>query len=467
MGLGAQDTIRTRGAGGLKVAREGVWRVDVELPRKPGEPRRRVSRTVEGTEADAEAALEELRRDVAKGALRPSQPKRRGRAKTGRPHAARRRQSGSGGVSELAHDHWLVGLEGPPDAVTGARRRYTRVVRGPRDEAEEVLARLRLDISEGRVSLATNARDVRGACGVYLSEIRTEKSTVRTDRSACNRLCDTPLVGGGLLGDVVLRDLDWKLIEYVYDVWGRSLTPQTMARYASTLSKVLEYAKRSGWISSNPARDARRPRVPSHRPEVPSREEVKTALESIKKSDPALHAYAMGLASIGCRRGELLALRVMDVHLRGRFVTIRGAVADGGPGAGIYYKPTKKSDWRDVPITEQMAEVLDEMIRGRRATLGEDVELDAGSYVFSDTIDGSTPLRPDTTSQRWLAARGKSDVTFAMLRRFVATELLDVTNGDYRTVASITGNSEETLRRWYDAGPNIAKKKAVVRRSSL
>jgi hypothetical protein len=47
-------------------------------------------------------------------------------------------------------------------------------------------------------------------------------------------------------------------------------------------------------------------------------------------------------------------------------------------------------------------------------------------------------------------------------RRYVATQLLDVTNGDYRTVASITGNSEETLRRWYDAGPNIQKKKAVI-----
>ena len=48
-----------------------------------------------------------------------------------------------------------------------------------------------------------------------------------------------------------------------------------------------------------------------------------------------------------------------------------------------------------------------------------------------------------------------------MLRRYVATELLDVTNGDYRTVASITGNSEETLRRWYDAGPNLEKKAAI------
>ena len=69
---------------------------------------------------------------------------------------------------------------------------------------------------------------------------------------------------------------------------------------------------------------------------------------------------------------------------------------------------------------------------------------------------------PDSTTQRWLSVRGASTVTFAMLRRFVATQLLDVTNGDCRTVASITGNSEETLRRWYDAGPNLEKKKAVV-----
>jgi integrase len=109
-----------------------------------------------------------------------------------------------------------------------------------------------------------------------------------------------------------------------------------------------------------------------------------------------------------------------------------------------------------------MCEVFNELLGSRqRAGLGE-VVLDANSYVFSDSVDGSTWLRPDTTSQRWLAARGNSGVTFAMLRRFVATQLLDATSGDYRTVASITGNSEETLRRWYDAGPNIDKKRAVI-----
>ncbi len=58
-------------------------------------------------------------------------------------------------------------------------------------------------------------------------------------------------------------------------------------------------------------------------------------------------------------------------------------------------------------------------------------------------------------------------MTFAGLRRFVATQLLDVTNGDYRLVASITGNSEETLRRWYDAGPNFEKKRAVLALAQL
>ena len=40
---------RDRRTGGVKFLREDVWRVDLELPRQADEPRRRVSRTVEGT----------------------------------------------------------------------------------------------------------------------------------------------------------------------------------------------------------------------------------------------------------------------------------------------------------------------------------------------------------------------------------------------------------------------------------
>ena len=455
----ANEERKNRRSGGVKLVREDVWRVDLELPRQSHEPRRRVSRTVEGTKEQAEAALKQLRREVEQAALGDATPKR-----PRKRQQSRRR--GSGGITQVDHDRWLIGIEGARDPVTGARQRHTRTIRGTRKDAEAVLARLRLEFGADEVQRATGARDVRAACDLYLSEARTEKSTVRTDRSACTRICSTKLVGGGLLGDLPLKKLDWKLIEYVFEVWSRSLHPQTSARYASTLSKVFNHAKRSGWVSRNPVLDARRPRVPTHKPDVPKRPAVQEALETAQKKDPILYAYVLGLASIGCRRGELLALQLQDLDLDSSVVTIRAAISDGGPGVGIYYKPTKRSDWRDVPITDQMAEVFEGLVVARQAAAG-DVGLAPESFVFTDSVDGSTWLRPDSTTQRWLAARGKSKVTFAMLRRFVATELLDVTDGDYRTVASITGNSEETLRRWYDAGPNMAKKQAVVSRSRL
>ena len=136
MGPGTSADGRRRG--GVKPVREGVWRVDVELPRVEGEPRRRVSKTIAGSLADAEQSLADLGREVAQSA-----PRRR-TAKSGGGRSARPRNSG--GISELARDRWLVGVEGPADPVTGKRRRYTRVVRGSRELAEIALARLKLEI---------------------------------------------------------------------------------------------------------------------------------------------------------------------------------------------------------------------------------------------------------------------------------------------------------------------------------
>ena len=439
-----------RRRGGVKVVRDGVWRVDVELPRVDGEPRRRVSRTVVGTIEDAERALDELCRQVAAASVK------RGR-RAGAAVARSARPRNSGAVSSLAPDRWLVGVEGPADPVSGKRRRYRRVVRGGRDEAEVALARLKLTVDGGEVPTGTHARTVRAACDLYLSEMRTELQTQRTDRSACRRICVTVLPGGQLFGVRVLAKVDWRLVEQVFAKWSDTLQPPTQARYASTLAKVLEHAKRSGWCRANPVVGARRPKVPSRRPDVPATVEVREALRIAQSRDFTMYAYVVGMATIGSRRSELLAITVVDVDLRDAVVTIRASIADGGPGTKTYRKATKRDDWRDVPLTEQMVEVFAELFERRRTALAPfgRTELDPDGYVFSDDPNGATWLRPDTTTQRWLRARGDSKVTFAMLRRYVATQLFDVTNGDYRTVASITGNREETLRRWYDAGPNL------------
>lgn len=121
---------------------------------------------------------------------------------------------------------------------------------------------------------ATSARTVRAACELYLSEARTELQTQRTDRSACRRISATILPGGQVLGHQVLAKVDWRMVEEVFAKWSDHLQPPTQARCASTLAKVFEHAKRSGWCRSNPVSGAKRPKVPTRRPEVPATVEV-------------------------------------------------------------------------------------------------------------------------------------------------------------------------------------------------
>ena len=155
----------------------GVWRVDVELPRGTGEPRRRVSRTVEAP---------------------PPTPKQRStncsarsnRWPTYSPSQARRwpewptPQARSGGVTKLGHDRWLVGLEGEADPVSGDRRRHTKVVWGSREEAEAELALLRVRLAAGKLVSGTRDRNVSAACELYLDQAGQSGRTLSesTDR---------------------------------------------------------------------------------------------------------------------------------------------------------------------------------------------------------------------------------------------------------------------------------------------
>ncbi len=267
-----------------------------------------------------------------------------------------------------------------------------------------------------------------------------------------------------------LSKVTWKLVEQVFAKWVEDLDPMTSLPVRIDAVEGHRAREASGLDPIEPVRG----RSASEGPDAPTRcaDDRATcagAVRRAKAADFTLYAYVMGMATIGCRRSELLAHHGGDLDLEHGFVTIRASIADGGPGRGIYRKTTKRDDWRDVPLTEQMVAVFRELLDRRRdllAELGTSV-IDSGRLRVQRRPGGATWLRPDSTSQRWLAARGDSTVTFAMLRRFVATQLLDVTSGDYRTVASITGNSEETLRRWYDAGPNLEKKRAVVKLSRL
>ena len=386
----------------------------------------------------------------------------KGRAKTSDD---RRRRKGSGGIVEVADDTWKVDVELPRDAVTGRRRRVSRTVRGTREEAELALARLRVAGHERRLpSGGTNARSVGAAMDLYQKTAETgslelSPKSITTTRSAIRVMKEAELSDGRRFGAIRLSRLTWQDIEELYGAMRRSgRGPDWVRRCGTVLTRTLELARKRGLIDSNPSKDAVRPKSTRRKPFAPLEDDVRSLLKSVAKRDPEIADLAIVLASTGMRTGEVLGLRWADVDLAAAEAHVAAAITDGGPGVGVVRKSTKRSDWRDIPLTTAAVGALQHQLERCDASFHRAPP--RAGYIFGFTADRMSPLRPDALSRRWAAARGKSSVTLLDLRHYVATAMLDA-GESYRTVADILGNSETTLRLHYDGRTGIEKRKAI------
>jgi integrase len=359
-----------------------------------------------------------------------------------------------------------VDVEVSRDPITGRRRRVSRTVVGTREEAEIALARLKVADHERRLPVGgTSARSVRAAFQLYQQTVDAglidlSPSTKVTVRSAVRTMSSTLLGDGQAFGDVRLSRLTWQDIEEMYAAMratGRGT--DWVRRCATVLNRSLELARKRGLLDTNPAKDATRPRSTRKKPFAPMGKEVLALLVSSRSRDPEIADVVTLLASSGLRVGELLALRWEDVDLEAGELHVSAAITDGGRGVGVIRKPTKRSDWRDVPLTSSAAEAFRSQRRRRRELVGADPG--ANGYVFPGGPNDSVPLRPDRLGDRWAAARGPSSVTLQHLRHYAATAMLDA-GESYRTVAEILGNSESTLRLHYDGRTDVGKRRAIA-----
>jgi integrase len=361
---------------------------------------------------------------------------------------------------------WRVDVEIGRDAVTGRRRRVARVIHGTREDAEIALARLKVADHEKRLPRGgSNARSVRAAFQLYLQAvdsglIELAPATVVTSRSASKRMCSTELADGRTFGDIRLSRLNWSDIESLYSAMrAGGHGPAWIRRCATVLTRTLEMARKRGLIDANPSKDAARPRTVRSKPFAPTSVEVRELLAAAAVRDAEITDVAVVLASTGVRRGELLAIRWVDVDLDGAELHVSAAITDGGRGVGVVRKSTKRSDWRDVPLTSAAVDAFRRQAV-RRWELGG-TQPPGSEYVFPAGVDGSVPMRPDVLSNRWAAARGTSEVNLQDLRHYAATAMLDA-GESYRTVADLLGNSESTLRLHYDGRTDVGKRKAIA-----
>lgn len=280
-------------------------------------------------------------------------------------------------------------------------------------------------------------------------------------------------------GDRPVAELDVELLERFYARLQRCnklcsgtrrrghtckpLSGSTIRQIHFIIRASLDRAVRWKYLGINEAALAEPPAFGSPAPDPPSAEEAAELLNDAWR-DPAWGMMLWLVMVTGCRRGEACALRWTDIDLNRRKLSIsRSVFEDDGT---IHEKETKARQERKVTLDSYTIELL----RAYRATCEElckslDVDLPRSACVFSLAPDFSTPIRPDTVTQRYrrIAKRNNLRSTrIHALRHYSATELLSA-GIDLRTVAGRLGHGSggATTLRYYAAWVEEADNRAA------
>ena len=142
--------------------------------------------------------------------------------------------------------------------------------------------------------------------------------------------------------------------------------PKTNNEILGCLSSMLATAKRWRYLRSNPCDDVDRMAVPRARLAYYNAHDTARWLATCQQIEPDWYAFFLAGFRTGLREGELFALRVDDVDLDARQLTVRrtyGAAAEREEGTGravpVYLEGTPKSgNERVVGISGMLVDVL-------------------------------------------------------------------------------------------------------------
>jgi integrase len=245
----------------------------------------------------------------------------------------------------------------------------------------------------------------------------------------------------------VQRLTAWDLDALYASMTEAGKSASTIRQHHAILSGALGQAVKWGWCPINVASMSSPPTVHQQRIVPPSADEVRAIVELAEQRNSILAALIMLAALTGARRGELCALKWGDVDLDTGTVRIARSILDI-PGR-VEEKATKSHQERTIALGEAGVVLLrlhrDECVE--RAQMGE-VELGPDSYIFSDRIEGSTPVRPDAVTgffRRVSDDLALPEVHLHSLRHFMATQLASRGDVSARTLAGRLGHADASV----------------------
>jgi site-specific recombinase XerD len=220
-------------------------------------------------------------------------------------------------------------------------------------------------------------------------------------------------------------------------------SPRSIARALSALRRWFAWLRRHGHVATDPTAGLAAPRGEARLPRVLRADEVHRLLEepppAVADDPPAIRARDDAVCELlygsGLRVGELVGLRLGDVDLDGRVVTVLG----------------KGSKVRRVPLSRPAVRALRRWLAGLRDELGGSaVERDGGGDADRDRLFRNRRGRPltDRDVRRIIDRRAPAPTHPHALRHTFATHLLDG-GADLRAVQELLGHADLATTQLY------------------
>jgi integrase len=339
-----------------------------------------------------------------------------------------------GSIRRRGKRSWELKFDTGVDASGNRKTRYASV-KGTRQDAQKELTRLLSQADAGTLvepSKITVAQYLRG----WLGEAKEGEPPPAPPAGITPKTVERyrELAEGQIiphLGDTLLQKLRPKQVEDWHgDILkagsrkGKPLAARTVGHAHRVLHRALERAVASEVLSRNVAAVVSPPKVDAA--EIEILDEAQIADTLAKLDGHSLYPIVVFDLATGLRRGELLALRLVDIDLDAATVEVRRSLEE--TKAGLRFKePKTEHGKRTLSMPPSVVAVLrehrKELLKLRLALgLGKP---DNDTLLFSEP-DG-TPTPPNRLTRRWqdaCAALKLPRVSFHALRHTSASALI-------------------------------------------
>lgn len=318
---------------------------------------------------------------------------------------------------------WELRVDAGRDPLTGRRQQKSVIFEGTSREADVALAELITKSSRGQVSVGQRTVADAIAAGLRQAELEgLEPTTLRGYRTSadCHVL---PALGSRRLSHLSAEHLDRFYGALVEAGYSRS----TVRGCHVLLCRVLDQAKRWGWVATNVGRDARPPKQRGSDPKPVPIDMARAMLERAAEVNPTLATTMVLAADTGARRGELCALRWIKLDADAGTLRIDAAIGETNK---VYEKDTKTHQHRTVTLSPFALEwLLSHRDRHAKACALCGIEFSADAFMLAPEPGGLKPLHPSSASRAFSRLRDRMNlpawVHLHGLRHLQVTQLLD------------------------------------------